>query len=184
MKTNVLVAVLFSGVLGVSCKTNKPTAAEKKVAAKNEAKAEAGLVDQGVVDFLVSAADARLMGTKEGTLAVSKGTSAEIRNYGKQMQTDQAKMMAALKRVAQSHKITLPQTISAAKQDGFDDLDAKNGKEFDEKFMKMMKIDHERDLKEFKNAEDLKDQEVKQFAMEYLPMIQVHLDKLNALKEK
>lgn len=59
----------------------------------------------------------------------------------------------------------------------------KTGRDFDEKFIKMMRIDHERDLKDFKKAGELADKGVTDFAATYISMIQIHLDKLNEIKE-
>ncbi len=61
-------------------------------------------------------------------------------------------------------------------------MSEKNGEDFDKKFIKMMIIDHERDIKLFKKALDYKDAEVSAFAKKYLPMIQGHLDKIEVIK--
>ncbi|NIJ52261.1 DUF4142 domain-containing protein [Dyadobacter arcticus] len=183
MKAGILCIFLAVYGLNLGCSGTKPNASEKKTAEENEAKASRGLLDEKVAAFLVDAADARMMGIKEGTLAVANGTTPEIRAYGKLMEKDQGKMMDAIKKLAKSRHVTLPQTISADKQDGFQDLAKKEGKDFDSKFIKMMRIDHERDLKKFKEATTLNDKSVKQFGDAYIPMIQGHLDQVNALKE-
>ena len=46
----------------------------------------------------------------------------------------------------------------------------------------MMKIDHERDVKLFKEAAGSNDKGISLFANTQLPMIQSHLDKVNELK--
>ena len=166
-----------------ACKTIEPNKNEVRVERKNAAKAEKGKVNKDIADFLVNAADGRMMGMKQGKLAVLKGTTSEIRAYGQLMESDQAKMLKVIKKLAKKRKITLPRIISAEKEDGFKDLTAKSEKAFDKKFIKMMKIDHKRDLKAFKNAREFNDPEIKAFAEEYLPMIQSHLDKLDGLKD-
>ncbi len=170
------------GFFGFNCKTIEPNKNEVKVEDKNEAKAEKGLLDKDVADFLVAAADARMMGIKEGKLAGERGTTPDIKEYGKLMQKDQSLMLKTIKKLAKARKISLPRIISAEKEDGLKDLFAKQGTDFDSKFIKMMKIDHKRDIKDFKAAKDLKDKEVSMFAGQYLPLIQSHLDKLDALK--
>ncbi len=48
-----------------------------------------------------------------------------------------------------------------------------------------MKIDHERDVKDFTAAiEKLNDSKAKTFAVSNLPVIQMHLDGINELKKK
>ena len=55
------------------------------------------------------------------------------------------------------------------------------GKKFDKKFLKMIKIDHKRDVRQFTKATEFEDAETKKFATENLPLIQSHLDKALAL---
>ena len=166
-----------------SCKIAKPTDSVKIAETKNDAKAEQGTVNQDVADFLVQAADARMMDSKEGALATKKGVTEEIKNYGVLMIKEQALLFDEIKRLALARHITLPAETSADKKDGFADLNSKEGKDFDNKFIKMMKIDHERDIKAFAKASTLPDKEVNQFAAKYIVMIQSHLDKINAVKE-
>lgn len=176
-------ATLCLGVLLFSCQTNKPNAEEKRVTAQNEAKEDKGIIDEKIVDFLVIAADARAMDTEEGKQGTAKGTTAEIRDYGKLMQEDQPMLLAKIKELAQSHDVTLLQTLSAKRQNALEDLKSETGKKFDKLFIKMMRIDHERDVKEFEKASKFSDPEISQFAAKYLPMIQSHLDKVKALKK-
>jgi putative membrane protein len=150
---------------------------------ENEQRAKEYLLDEPSAEFLVKIADGRLMGIKEGEAAQSKGTTPEIRAYGKLMVKDQNRLYAVMKTLAVHKKIQLPITISAEKQDGLKDLLAKSGTDFDDKFVKMMRIDHERDIRLFTDALHLKDDEIRAFAVKYLPLIQEHLDKLNALKK-
>ena len=152
-----------------------------KVANKeNDAKK---LVDDDIADFLVKSADARMMDAQEGKLAVEKGTTQSMKDYGKLMLKDQAKLLAEIKKLAKKKNVSLPDGISNKKEDGREDLKEKNGKEFDEKFIKMMIIDHERDIKLFEEAAEHRDAEVSAFAKKYLPMIQSHLSKINKIKQ-
>lgn len=179
----IAIATLCLSVLSFSCQTTKPNAEEKRVTALNEAKEKQGVLDEKIVDFLVLAADARMMGNEEGKQGTAKGTSADIRDYGKLMQEDQPMLLAKVKELAQSHDVTLLQTLSAKRQNALEDLKSKTGEKFDKLFIKMMTIDHERDVKEFEKASKSSDSAVSKFAAEYLPMIQSHLDKVKELKK-
>ena len=177
------ITTLCLGFLSFSCQTTRPSAEEKKVAAENEAKEDMGTVDEKIVDFLVTAADARMMGTEEGKQGTAKGTTAEIRNYGKLMQEDQPMLLAQIKELAQSHDVTLLQNLSAKRQKALEDLKSETGEKFNKQFIKMMTVDHERDVKEFEEASKFSDPAVSQFAAKYLPLIQSHLQKVKDLKE-
>ena len=155
----------------------------KRANAVNEEKSKDNVVDEDIADFLVKSADARMMDAKEGKLAMEKGTKASIREYGELMIRDQSELLTKIKSIAAKRNITLPEGISDKKEDGREDLAAETGEDFDDKFIKMMIKDHERDIKLFKKALDSEDKSVSVFAQEYLPMIQSHLDKINEIKK-
>jgi putative membrane protein len=156
--------------------------AVKKASKVNELKADNGEVDKKTAEFLVSATDARLMDSEEGKLAAARGTTAEIRSYGQLMVQDQQKMLSAIRQLAKRKNISLPDNISEKKADGREELAKQTGKDFDEKFIKMMIIDHKRDVKEFEDALLSDDQDVRAFANDYLPMIRSHLAKIERIK--
>jgi putative membrane protein len=140
-------------------------------------------IDEEVSEFLTEAADARMMDIEEGKLAVSKGSTPAIRIYGEQMVKDQTRMLTELRILAASKNIILPNVLSHKKANELEDLKEKTGEEFDKKFMDMMRIDHKRDVDEFEDALDFKDPDIKQYAKNYLPVVQSHLDNIEALKE-
>ncbi len=139
--------------------------------------------DKNVEEFLEQSADARMMDAAEGKLAVEKGTTDAIKNYGKLMVTDQAKLLKEIQQLAASHHIILPEQISDKKEKHRKILAAKAGEDFDHKFIKMITIDHKRDVRMFTKATEFEDAELSSFAKKYLPMIQGHLDKINAIKD-
>jgi putative membrane protein len=149
----------------------------------NEKKADRKLVDEEVAEFLVKSADARMMDSREGKLAAQKGTTAAIREYGEWMVKDQAILLEKIKELAAKRNITLPTDMSEEKKEGREELAEKSGEEFDEKFIKMMAIDHKRDVKLFERVIKCEDKGVSAFARTYLPTIQAHLDKINMIKD-
>jgi putative membrane protein len=180
MKYIMICLATFTCFCNFNCKTSKASDSIVIATDKNDKKPS---VNKDVAGFLVKIADARMMGKKEGELAGQKGTTPEIVAYGKLMIKDQEFLLTQIKKLAAERSITLPAEISNDKKDGFEDLQAKTEKDFDKKFIKMMRIDHERDIKDFTKAGELTDKGVTDFAAKYIGMIQMHLDKLNAIKE-
>lgn len=174
MKT--VFAILFATLTGLS------TFAQENDAAKKSNVNEKKVVSEEVAVFLVRSADARLVNTKQGRLAMERGTTAAIREYGKLMLKDQATLMQQIKELAAKRNVALPQGISNTKDDGRESLAGKTGKDFDTQFVKMMKADQQRDVRLFKEASAFKDKGVSEFAQKYLPMIQSHLNKIEALE--
>lgn len=173
------VMVTVFNILGAQAQSTDPV---KSANAANEEKSDRNAVEEDVADFLVKSADVRMMDAQEGKLAVEKGTSSAVRDYGQLMVKDQSVLLEKIKKLAAKRNITIPAGISDKKEKGREDLAEESGRDFDEKFIKMMKIDHERDVRLFKKATECEDKGVRAFAVEYLPMIQSHLEKIEAIK--
>lgn len=140
-------------------------------------------IDDEISKFLTEAADARMMDIEQGKLAVQKGSSDLVKNYGQKMITDNTRLLKELRTMAATKNITLPAALSNEKADGLEDLRDEEGKDFDEQFIKMMARDHKRDVDAFEDAAEFKDQDVRAFASRYLPLIQEHLASIESVKE-
>ncbi len=165
----------------MACSNSTRNDTVKNANQKNEARNNNENDKQDVADFLVKIADARMMDFKEGQLAVTYGTTEEIRAYGRLMVSDQAKLLNEIKSIAANRNIVLPTDISNDKYKGYQNLAKETGKDFDKKFCKMMVLDHERDVKDFTNAMEIDDKAIQTFAKTNLPMIESHLEKAKAL---
>jgi len=71
--------------------------------------------------------------------------------------------------------------FSRDKKKWLENLLAKRGKDFDEEFTKMITIDHERDVSEFKKASKFKNPKIKELGYRYLHMIMSHLLKIKKI---
>ena len=77
----------------------------------------------------------------------------------------------------------LPSRTSEEKEKALINLKEKTGKDFDMKFLGMIKTDHIRDVKEFKEATECSDKQIKAFAAKHLPLMESHLKGVNNIKE-
>lgn len=139
-------------------------------------------IDQVVESFLIKIAESRIMDFEEGRTAQEKSTVDAIKDYGSLMVHDQSKMLADLHALAASKHITLPNTPDERQQKALADLQQEEGKSFDKKFIKMMIIDHKRDVKKLKKATESHDLEVRAFAQKYLPVVESHLDDIQKIR--
>lgn len=155
----------------------------KSAIAINE-KSEISLVEEDVADFLTKSAGARMMNAQEGLLAIERGQNASIREYGQLMMKDHSMLLEKIKMLAKQRDISLPAQISNRKVGEHQNLSEENGSEFDERLVKMIIMDHQRDVKLFKKALLYNDPEVSEFARRYLPLIQSHLDKIKKIKSE
>jgi putative membrane protein len=140
-------------------------------------------IDQVVETFLTKTAESRIMDFEEGKTAQQKSTVDAIKDYGSLMVQDQSKMLADLHALAAFKHIALPDTPDDQQQKALADLQQEEGKSFDRKFIKMMIIDHKRDVKKFRKAAQSHDPDVRAFALKYLPVVESHLDDVQKLKK-
>jgi putative membrane protein len=142
-------------------------------------------VNEDVADFTVEAAAGGLMEVELGKIAQEKATNPRIKEFGAMMAKDHSEANDQLKSLAQQKNITLPTSVSDKQQKDIDDLNKKTGKDFDKAYMNMMLDDHKKDIKKFEKAgNDLKDADIKGFAMNALPTLQKHLDSARAITGK
>jgi putative membrane protein len=181
---SIFISFVIAVTVCTGCKTTKRPDSVSKADSINASKSKKIPLNTEVADFLVKIADARMMDIKEGKDAMEKATTAELKIYGSLMVQDHTMLLTKIRELAAARSMTLPLQISQDKKEGLEEQVAKTGKEFDENFVKMMIIDHKRDISDFKKAEKLEDDGVHQFVVTYLPLIQSHLDKLEAIKKE
>ncbi|HKZ38962.1 MAG TPA: DUF4142 domain-containing protein [Chryseolinea sp.] len=142
------------------------------------------MVDEMISEFIIESVDARLMDLEEGKVAMQRSTSKKLKEYGDLMMKDQSRMLDELKIIAERKQVKLPSNLSQEKAEGLADLKKEHGESFDKKFIKMMILDHKRDVRKFEKATKSNDADIKLFATKYLPVVQSHLEKIRTLKKK
>jgi len=138
--------------------------------------------DESLEKFISEMAEARLMDLEEGKIAQQRSTTKDLKSYGTLMVNDQTEMLLEIKKLAALKNIKVPDELGPDKTEGLRELKEVHGESFDKKFIKMMTIDHKRDVKKFERATRSDDADVQVFATKYLPYVQSHLDKLRGLK--
>lgn len=167
-----------SEVIDISAEM-KPTAQSNFISAKD---VTAETTDEFVTEFITDMAEARLMDLEEGKMAQQRSTSRDLKSYGTLMVNDQTEMLNEIKKLAALKGVALPSSLGKQKEKGLNDLKEVHGKSFDKKFIKMMIIDHKRDVKKFERATRSTDADIQVFATRYLPYVESHLQKIKALK--
>ena len=135
-------------------------------------------------EFAMKAAEGGMMEVMMGELAQKNGASQEVKDFGKMMVTDHSKANDELKALAAQKNINLPSTLGNEKQDKYNDLAKKTGKDFDKDYIDLMVKDHEHDIDEFKEEADKgNDPDIKAFAAKTLPTLQHHYDRIKQIRD-
>ena len=126
--------------------------------------------------FAVEAADGGMAEVELGALAQQKATNTQVKDFGAMMTTDHSKANSELKALAQKLNITLPTALSEEQQKIKADLSKKSGAEFDKAYVSDMVDDHKKDIEKFEDAaKNVKNDELKAFAVKTLPTLKMHL---------
>ena len=134
--------------------------------------------------FVVTAANSNMAEVELGRLAFQQGKSKKVKNFGVMMIKDHTKANAKLSDLAKSKKLNLPVALDVKVQNMYDDLSKKSGDEFDKAYIKAMIADHQQAVALFKDAsKKCQDPDLKAFAIKTLPVLQTHLDAINAIHD-
>ncbi len=140
-------------------------------------------VDKKASDFLTKAASGGILEVQLGQMAQQNGIDPRVKDFGLMMIRDHTKGNDELKALAAQKGITVPQTLSDDHQKHLDELGKQEGKDFDKAYIDMMQSDHKGDIEEYTDAsEKIDDADIKGFAKKTIPMLQMHLDSVKAIK--
>jgi putative membrane protein len=119
-------------------------------------------------------------------VAQTKATNPRLKSFADMMVTDHTKANDQLKQMAAAKNITLPANLSDASQKKLDNLNKKDaGKDFDKAYMDDMLDGHKNAVDKLtKGSNDLKDADLKNFATQVLPTVQMHQDSIKAIAGK
>lgn len=143
---------------------------------KNEARIDNNNQEKDAA-FLTEVAEINLTEIKFGQLAQQKSKNTEVKALGKMMEEDHKKTLEELKTLAQNKQVTLPTEISQDMQKKYDDLNAKNLKDFDKEYTDMMVSGHKDAVALFeKTLKDTKDVDINNWIEKTLPGLRMHLE--------
>jgi len=126
--------------------------------------------------FVREAAQGGMTEVALGKLAVEKGQTDAVKQFGQRMIDDHSKADDQLKAVAAAQNINIPDTLDSRHQALVNKMSNLSGAAFDREFAKNQVRDHEKDIREFQNeAQNGNNPAVKNFASNTLPTLQQHL---------
>ncbi|MET0280199.1 MAG: DUF4142 domain-containing protein [Steroidobacteraceae bacterium] len=124
--------------------------------------------------FVTKASEAGMAEVELGKLAVQKGSSADVREFGQRMVTDHSKAGAELEAIALKKSLAPAKALSPAHAKALMELKAKSGKDFDAAYAQQMVADHKEAVALFTSATSLTDKDLAGFAAKTLPVLKEH----------
>jgi len=135
--------------------------------------------------FITSATQGGLAEVQAGEMAREKSKDPDVKAYGERLITDHKKANAELKELAGSKGMEVPTAPDMVQTAKLKLLGMKQGESFDKAFAEDAVTDHKSDIKAFeKAAKDLKDADLKAFAIKVLPTLKEHLSEAEKLVAK
>lgn len=133
--------------------------------------------------FVMKAGAGGMMEVQAGQLAQQQASNPRVKDFGNMMVTDHGQANDQLKSTL-SGRIDLPGSLPADMQKKVDQLKGLKGTAFDKKYVSMMVDDHKEDVSKFKDeADKANDPQLKQWVQNTLPVLQKHLDSIQAIKK-
>ena len=142
------------------------------------------VVDSDDSQFAVEAMNAGTTEVALGKLAVKKGQSKVVKNFGAMMVKDHSKADTKLLILINAKDIKLPVTPGAKSQALINKLSQKSGTDFDKAYVSCMLDDHKDAVGLFTTeAKKLQDPDLKNFAIKTLPILENHLEEITAIHD-
>jgi putative membrane protein len=192
------VATLAVAAMAVAACSKKDTGAADTTAASSTTTADTSAMAASSTSAGGSWTDANILAlldeanvadSSEGAIAATKGTSAAVRNFGKQMVSDHHKMRVQGEALAKKLKITptppADDNITSDAQKEMDNLNSTaKGKDFDKAYIDGQVDDHMKVLElAVKAMGQAQSTELKNLIQKATPTVQSHLDKAQSIQK-
>ena len=139
--------------------------------------------DEDSNQFMKDAAIGGLMEVEAGKTALAQSSNAEIKALAELIVQDHQIANTKLRELAGNKNVLLPTELPADKQEHLNKMKEMKGADFDKHYLQMMEEDHQKDIARFEQAsENLRSEDVRDFAKQTLPFLRKHAEKVKQIK--
>src|SRR4028119_491680 len=132
--------------------------------------------------FVMQAGQLSMMEVELGRLAVQRGSSAGVKQYGQEMVEDHTRANQELMQLAMQKQVELPTEMSTQNTAMIDRLSGLSGKSFDAAYKQAMIDSHNQAIALFQaQSQQGQDPQLKAWATQKLPKLQAHLEMVNQM---
>ena len=131
---------------------------------------------QDAKGFIEKAAMTDLAERQMAQLALTKASSADVKQYAQKMMEDHTRTTQELTPIAQQKDVQPPRQLDSKHQAMLDRLEKLSGPEFDREYMEIQAQAHQQAVELFQRAaQQAGDKEIQAFAKKTTPALQQHL---------
>jgi len=173
----VLAAVVLAAVSIAACSR------ERSVEAARDDRTP--IVSPAAQDFMMKAAEGDLSEIEMARLALQRSDNKDVRDYANMIQSDHGSALEDLTDLMKDKNVSQPKTVPADVQKDIDVMNGLSGPEFDREFINQTVEEHEKEIGMYQDrAAIVQDTDVKNYAEDLLPKLQMHLEKAQGLQSK
>ncbi|MEG3903376.1 DUF4142 domain-containing protein [Microcoleus sp. B4-C5] len=133
-------------------------------------------------NFAMQAGQIGMMEVQLGRLAVQRGSSASVKQYGQEMVEEHTQANEELMQLAMQKEVKLPTEMSTQNKALMDRLSGLSGTSFDRAYKQAMIDSHNQAIALFQaQSQQGQDPELKAWATQKLPNLQAHLQMVNQM---
>jgi putative membrane protein len=136
-------------------------------------------------DFMRKTAETGLSDIDMARLALQKSGNSDVRDFANMIQSDTTAALEDLSDLMKNKGVSQPKIASADARQDTDRMAGLMGPEFDREFINMMVADRQKAVERFRDQIGIAmDADVKQYAEDRLPKLEMHLEKAQRLQSR
>jgi putative membrane protein len=142
-------------------------------------------VSPAAQDFTMKAMQGNLAEVDMARIALQKTDNTDVRDFAHMIQSDHNSALRDLSELMKDTNVPQARTLAPEIQQDISRMNNLTGPEFDREFVNMMVSDHQKAVEMFRDQEAIaQNSEVKDYIEDWLPKLEMHLDKAKQLQSK
>jgi putative membrane protein len=170
----VLAAALLAAVTMTACSRERSVEAARQRAATPAEQ-----------DFMMRATEGHLAEIDMANIALQRSGNNDVRDYANMIQSDHKRALDDLTDLMKDRNVSQPGSVPADVKKDIDVMNGLSGPEMDREFINQMVAEHEKEIGMYQDrAAIVQDMDVKKYAEDFLPKLELHLEKAQRLQSK
>jgi len=176
-RVKVLAALLLAAVSMTGCSRGRSVEAAREN--------RPPVVSPAEQNFMMKSTEADLTEIDMARLALQKSNNKDVRDYANMIQRDHSSALEDLTDLMKDKSVSQPGTTPPDVSKDLNMMNGLSGPEFDREFINRMVADQQKAIEmSHDQAQIAQDSDVKKYAEDLLPQLQMHLEKAQRLQSK